>query len=912
MQNQSKKYAFINFVPNWLCLQTGMLIVFTLLIPQIFHLNVDSDLSEGFQHPLQGWDHLITMIAVGIWAAQLRGRAIWLLPLTFVSVMSLGGLVGAIVDLHNIEMIILLSGLVFSVFIARQVRFTSRINILIVAFFAFFHGHAHGQEISASASLLSYSLGFISATLLLHGAGILTSRFMPLIFAFFIGGTAHAQDTDKIDTKATTPVTESKVTDEDSVTLEDITIVERAQSQIGIADSASQGNVGQAQLKYRPFTRPSEVLETVPGLIATQHSGEGKASQYFLRGFNLDHGTDFLTQMEGVPVNQLSHSHGQGWTDTNFLIPELVETLDYKKGSNYAENGDFSSTGSANIRYFKSLPEHILKFTGGSFDYYRGLAAGSHKFGDGNLLYAAETVHNNGPWTVGNDYMKFNGVLRYSQEHEDHGWSITGMAYKADWRSTDQVAQRAIDQGIINRFGALDPTDGGSSQRYSITGEWHRQDADSETKLMAYGVYNKLALFSDFTFFLDNNELNNPLNTKQQNCSGLNGLQAGNKFNPSLFNTCGDQFGQPDDRWTTGFKGTHTFFHKLGDAESETTLGLQIRNDNIQNGLTKTHAQKQYGITRQDTLWVTSISPYAENKTRWNDWFRTSLGVRFDGFRFDVKNNRVQNSGERYDGLVSPKLGLVFGPWAETEFYLNGGLGYHSNDARGVLTTVDPVTGSKIDADGNPITRATPLVRTYSAEIGARTTWVKGLQSTLSIWWLDIDSELVFVGDAGTTAISDPSRRYGLEFANYYSPTDWLTFDADLSFSHTRFRNNPKEGSFVPNSVGTVIAAGATFHDVYGGFFGGPRLRFFGPRYLDQTGTKQSQSTLLVSATLGYEVNKNLSFTAEVFNILNRNDANITYFYGSRLPGENANGVDDFHIHPIEPVSFRLGFTAKF
>jgi outer membrane receptor protein involved in Fe transport len=532
--------------------------------------------------------------------------------------------------------------------------------------------------------------------------------------------------------------------------------------------------------------------------------------------------------------------------------------------------------------------------------------------GDGNLLYAGETVHNNGPWTVGNDYLKFNGVLRYSQEHQDHGWSITGMAYKADWKSTDQVAQRAIDQGIIGRFGALDPTDGGSSQRYSITGEWHRQDAESETKLMAYGVYSKLALFSDFTFFQDNNEINNPGISAQQNCSGLNGLKAGNKFNPSLFNTCGDQFGQPDDRWTTGFKGAHTFFHKLGDADSETTVGLQIRNDNIQNGLTKTHAQKQYGITRQDTIWVTSISPYAENKTRWNDWFRTSLGVRFDSFRFDVNSNRVQNSGERYDGLVSPKLGLVFGPWAETEFYLNGGLGYHSNDARGVNTTVDPVTGKITDSDGNPITKATPLVRTYSAEIGARTTWVKGLQSTLAIWWLDIDSELVFVGDAGNTAISDPSRRYGLEFANYYSPTDWLTFDADLSFSHTRFRNNPKDGNFVPNSVGTVIAAGATFHDVYGGFFGGPRLRFFGPRYLDQTGTKQSQSTLLLSATLGYEVNKNLSFTAEVFNILNRNDANITYFYTSRLPGENPNGVDDFHIHPIEPVSFRMGFTAKF
>ncbi|WP_411726822.1 TonB-dependent receptor domain-containing protein [Methyloglobulus sp.] len=870
-------------------------------IPTIL-LAVNSDWSHGFHHPLQGWDHLLTMIAVGIWAAQLRGVAIWMLPLTFVSVMSLGGLAGAAsFALPSVEIIILLSGLVFSVFVVRKVRFTTRMNVLIVAFFAFFHGYVHGQEISASASLISYTLGFVIATLLLHGAGIAAARLMTLSFAFFLGSNVHAQETEvsATDTAEASVTTESKAgNNKGSVELEEMTITGRADSQVGIADSASQGNVGQAQLKYRPISRPGEVLETVPGLIATQHSGEGKANQYFLRGFNLDHGTDFLTQVDGVPVNQLSHSHGQGWTDTNFLIPELIETLDYKKGSNYAENGDFSSTGSANIHYFRELPQNIIKFTGGSFDYYRGMVAGSHKLGDGNLLYAGETVYNNGPWTVGNEYLKFNGVLRYSEEHGDHGWSITGMASKADWKSTDQIARRAVNQGIIGRFDALDPTDGGDSQRYSLTGEWHRQDAESETKLMTYGVYSKLNLFSNFTYFLDNNEFTNPTG-----CAGL----ASGKFDPTLLNTCGDQFSQPDDRWTTGLKGTHTLFHKIGAADSETTFGLQIRNDNIQNALTKTHAQKQYDITRQDTVWVTSISPYAENKTHWNDWLRTSLGVRFDGFRFDVSNSNVsQNNGERYDGLVSPKLGIVFGPWADTEFYLNGGLGYHSNDARGVLTTVDPATGDKLDS-------ADPLVRTYSAEVGVRSTWVKGLQSTLAIWWLDIDSELLFVGDAGTTVASRPSRRYGLEFANYYSPTDWLTFDADLSFSHSRFRNDVLgEGNHIPNSVETVIAAGATFHDVYGGFFGGPRLRFFGPRTLIEDNSKRSESTLLVSAMLGYEINKNLSFQAEVFNILDRKNDTITYFYTSRLPGENSAGVDDFHFHPVEPLSFRLGFTAKF
>jgi hydrogenase/urease accessory protein HupE len=910
MQNKNNKSGLLGVNPQKYLFLLGLLalLTFSLVKIPLMAITISGDWSNGFHHPLQGWDHLLTMIAVGIWAAQLRGQAVWLLPLTFISVMSLGGLAGAAsFAVPSVEVMIFLSGMVFSVFIARKVRFTTRMNVLIVAFFAFFHGYVHGQEISASASLVSYTLGFVLATSLLHGTGIAAARLVTFAFACFLGSNVHAQETEisTAESAKTTVKAKSKANKKDSVELEEIVVTakERADSLIKIADSASQGHVGQAQLKYRPISRPGEVLETVPGLIATQHSGEGKANQYFLRGFNLDHGTDFLTQIDGVPVNMVSHSHGQGWTDTNFLIPELIETLDYKKGSNFAENGDFSSTGSANIQYFRQLPQNIAKFTGGSFDYYRGLVAGSHQLGEGNLLYGAESIHNNGPWTVGNDYLKFNGVLRYSEEHGDHGWSVTAMATQSDWKSTDQIPRKALASGLVDRFAPLDPTDGGNSQRYSLTTEWHRQDADSETKLMAYGLYSKLNLFSDFTFFLDNNPTTNP-----NGCSGLNNALGKGQFNPAIFNTCGDQFGQPDERWTTGFKASHTFFHQIGGAESESTIGLQFRNDNIKNALTKTHAQQQYGITRQDLIWQSSLSPYAENKTRWNDWFRTSVGVRFDGFRFDVSGSNVNaNNGERYDGLVSPKLGLVFGPWADTEFYLNGGLGYHSNDARGALTTVDPATKASLS-------RATPLVRTYSAEVGVRSTWVKGLQSTLSIWWLDTDSELVFTGDAGTTEASRPGRRYGLEFANYYSPTDWLTFDADFSFSHSRFRSNAPEGNYIPNSAGTVIAAGATFHDVWGGFFGGPRLRYFGPRPLIEDNSARSNSTFLVSAQLGYEVNKNLSFQAEVFNIFDNKNDGITYFYQSQFPNNNGGffSGNDFHFHPVEPVSFRLGFTAKF
>jgi hydrogenase/urease accessory protein HupE len=855
-------------------------LVLILSFPDIAHAHAPGpDMNgwhEGFSHPLHGWDHLLTMIAVGMWAAQLRGRAVWLLPLVFVGIMSLGGLAGvAGAAAPAAEMMILLSVPVFGVLVIRRLRFRVLTSLVIVGFFAFFHGFAHGQEMPASASLFSFALGFMLATLLLHGVGIVAIRLFLLALACLSGG-AYA---DRSGNNAAA-LPEAQAGTEDEARLAEVEVTERSDSQVGLAGSASEGNIGQEQLKLRPIFRPGEILETVPGLIVSQHSGEGKANQYFLRGFNLDHGTDFLTQLDGVPVNMVSHAHGQGWTDTGFLIPELIRTLAFQKGPYYAENGDFASAGAANIQYFDALPDSILKFTGGSFDYYRGLVADSLRIGDGNLLYAVEGNYHDGPWQNGNHFSKGNAVLRYSREQDGRGWSATAMAYGADWNATDQIPRRAVDAGRLDRFGLIDPRDGGRSRRYSLTAEWHRQSEHSATRVMAYGVYSLLDLYSNFTYFLDD-----PVR--------------------------GDQFAQPDRRWQSGLKAAHTVYHRIGAAESETTLGLQFRNDAIDNGLLLTEKRRRYGAVREDRVVQTSLAPYAENKTLWNSWLRSSVGLRFDGFRFDVDSDRHANSGTRLDGLVSPKGGIVLGPWAKSEIYLNGGLGFHSNDARGIHTRIDPKSG-------DTVRRADPLVRTYGAEIGARTARLDGLQSTLSLWWLDIDSELVFVGDAGTTEAGRPSRRYGIEFANYYTPAEWLTFDADFSFSKARFRNNEIDaesglpaGKHIPGSVETVIAAGAAVHDLRG-FFGGLRLRYFGPRALIEDNSRRSKETFLLSANLGYAISKCLSFQAEVFNLLNRKDSAIDYFYTSRLPGEPAEGVGDIHFHPVEPIGFRLGLTANF
>ncbi|MDT8363304.1 MAG: HupE/UreJ family protein [Nitrosomonas sp.] len=323
-----------------------------------------NDWHHGFNHPLEGLDHIVVMLMVGVWAAQMRGNGTWLLPLTFVGNMSIGGLAGVLsLAVPGAEAMILLSGMVMCVLVIRRIRFATWMNLLLVAFFAFFHGYAHGQEIPVSASFTSYAAGFVLATVLLHGTGILIFRLVILSMTSSAGSGLYAQQLDRATTPraASLPGSPILLSHASPVILQELLITGREDSQLGIADSASQGNIGQEQLRFRPISRLGEVLETVPGLIATQHSGEGKANQFFLRGFNLDHGTDFLTLIDGVPINQLSHAHGQGWTDTNFLIPELIETLEYRKGSHYAEYGDFSSAGAANIRYFNALPNKYFQ-----------------------------------------------------------------------------------------------------------------------------------------------------------------------------------------------------------------------------------------------------------------------------------------------------------------------------------------------------------------------------------------------------------------------------------------------------------------------------------------------------------------------------------------------------------------------
>ena len=717
----------------------------------------------------------------------------------------------------------------------------------------------------------------------------------------------------------------------------------RGDDLVGVAESATQGTVGARELEVRPILRSGEVLETLPGLIITQHAGGGKANQYYLRGFNLDHGTDFANFLDSMPLNLSSHAHGEGYSDMNVVIPEFVQRVNFEKGPYYSDVGDFGAAGSAHMEFFKTLPLNFIKVEGGQYGYGRLVFGLSQKLGAGNLLYGGEAYHDDGPWIHPDNYYKYNGLATYSQGSADNGFSITAHAYRGTWHSSDQLPVDAFP--LVGYFGTLDPTDGGHSQRYSLQGEWHRQGANSQTKITAYGFYNDLNLFSNFTYFL---------------------------IDPAK----GDQFEQQDRRWVAGVDAHHTIFSSWFDRRVENTFGLQVRNDWVHNGLFRTENRvrtdkndinacndQNIGLpicnpdgtingpapilpatTDLNKFTETLVGFYAENKVQWASKFRSVLALRGDAGHVDVTDltpsyvatelpgapvvNFAQlNSGSATKFLPEPKLSLIFGPWANTEFYAQGGFSYHTNDARGATQKVNPISPD------NPFpTAATPiplLVQLKGGEFGVRTAVVPHLQSTLSLWYLRSASELQQSGDTGGTSPSQQSsNRYGIEWANYYMPTEHWAVDLDIADSRAQFTQiDPDDAAFtnvgggqypvqgpggklVPEAVNVVVSSGITMHD-YKGFTGTLRLRYFGPRDLTSDGINRSNATLLMNAGIGYRLNKAWRINADLLNLLNRRNDDITYAYVSRIT-PTAPATFSNVSHPAEPFQVRISVQRTF
>ncbi|NKF24307.1 TonB-dependent receptor [Solimonas marina] len=636
--------------------------------------------------------------------------------------------------------------------------------------------------------------------------------------------------------------------------------------------SSTEGYVTAEQLAERPISRAGELLEFVPGLMVTQHSGEGKANQYFLRGFNLDHGTDFYTEVDGLPVNMRTHAHGQGYADVNFIIPELIGSMTYRKGPYYADVGDFAAAGSANLRYVDELPHSIAKVTVGEYGDYSGLLAASPTVFGGKLLLGAQATAYEGPFDLDEDVRKYAGIARYHRGDAQQGFTASLMAYHIDYNAPDQIPQRAVDDGDIGRLGYIDPTDGGNVGRYSANLEWRGKTADGNWRVQGYALKYRMQLYSNFTYFLED-----PVH--------------------------GDQFNQFDDRWVYGVNARRYWLLPT-TIPVDITLGLQSRYDDIDPvGLYKTEARQRLSTVRQDRVREGSAGLYLSSTQKWTSWFRSTLGARADGYSFDVDSDLAANSGNDHDAIVSPKAALIFGPWQRTQFFLNYGQGFHSNDARGVTTTVDPSDGvtpqDKVDA----------LVKARGGEFGISSGIVPKMTIAASLWWLNFDSELVYVGDAGANEPSGASRRHGVELSVYYSILPWLVLDADYAYAHARLDSD--DGDRIPNSIGTIYGFGITVPET-NGWSGGLRLRHLGAGPLIEDNSARSKPTTVVNAQVGYHFLERYSAELQVLNVLDSKDHDITYYYTSRLPGEPAEGVDDYHFHPVEPRAVRLSVGASF
>jgi outer membrane cobalamin receptor len=640
---------------------------------------------------------------------------------------------------------------------------------------------------------------------------------------------------------------------------------------VGSSDAASQGVISEALLRSRPALRPGEVLEFVPGMIVTQHAGDGKANQYFLRGFNLDHGTDFATSVNGMPVNMPSHGHGQGYTDLNFLMPEMVQRIEYRKGPYFAQSGDFSSAGAADIVYRQTFDAPFAQLGLGENGYRRGVFGGSTQADAGGgvrLLAALEVMQNDGPWTVPEDLTRLNGIATASSGTSARGWSTSLMGYDAEWTSTDQVPQRLLQSGALGRFDSLDPTSGGDTSRWSLSGEWHDNSDSGNSKVTAYAMRYRLDLYSNFTY-----QLERP---------------------PE-----GDQFRQKDERWVYGLKASHAFTHDLAGLDARTEFGVQARHDRIDLGLYDTVQRQVTAITREDRVEQTLAGVYGQTGLGFSPLLRGVFGLRGDYYRADVDSLLLEaNSGATSDVQWSPKLSLIAGPVAMTEFFFNAGRGFHSNDARGTTARIDPKTG-------DPVDRVPALSASTGYEIGARTEWLPGLQSSLALWTLDFDSELVYVGDAGATEASEASERRGVEWNNRYIPQPWLLFDADLAWTRARFKN----GDRIPNSVDRVASVSATVREM-GPWSASLQWRYLGAGALIEDNSVRSDSAITANLRISRQFGPKAELTLDVFNLFDREVDDIQYFYESRVAGEPG-PVADKHVHPAEPRLLRLALRVS-
>ena len=664
------------------------------------------------------------------------------------------------------------------------------------------------------------------------------------------------------------------VADSPATSLGAIEVVASTANLIGGAVTSSQGQVLKRELELRPVYRVGQLLETMPGLQVTAHSGEGKANQYLLRGVNLDHGHDLATYIDEMPVNMRTHAHGQGYTDLNFLIPELAGGVDFTKGPYFASQGDFSAVGADHINLVNTIPTQVSASVGTVNDERLFGATTFDLKNDSRILAAGEIVHLDGPWTHPDNFRKKSAVVRFSHGVQNEGYSLTAAYYHGLWNATTDQPERAIASGLIDRYGTLDPSDGGKAERFSLSGRYSHGTEDWHVNANAYVVRNEMTLWNDFTHFLDD-----PIN--------------------------GDQHAQDDRRTYFGGAASFTRFLRLGEVESDTTVGVQGRYDHIYVDLRHTRQRVALQTDIADRVNEASLAAYLENTTYWKPWLRTVVGLREDWIHGDDTNLVGGLSGSESASILQPKGSIVIGPFAQTEFYVSAGQGFHSNDLR---------AGTAADLSGNltgVIERLPLLVRASGEEVGVRSTLIPHVQAAVTLFQLNFNSELTYDADVGQTSAGPASRRRGVEVSTQYRPFRWIELNANIAVSQARYTGYSPAGPYIPDAPGFVASVGALI-DNLGPWFGAVEYRDLGRHPLIEDNSITSPGYREVNLNIGYKITPKLKVQVDVFNLFNSKDDAADYFYADRLPGEPPEGVGDLHVHPLEPRSARFTISAQF
>jgi hypothetical protein len=661
-------------------------------------------------------------------------------------------------------------------------------------------------------------------------------------------------------------------------TLAEIVVTAVRRELIGTSSTASEGIVVNDELALTPAYRPGQLLETVPGLQVTSHSGEGKANQYLMRGYNLDHGTNLAVSADGMPINNPTHAHGQGYTDLNFMIPELATNIKFTKGTYYASQGDFASVGSIHLSYLDRIDDQV-NLTAGNFGFQRMLTAGSAAAGTGTVLGALELQHYDGPWTNPDDQRKVNAVVRYSEGDEHDGSSLTVMFYHGLWNATTDQPERAVGEGLIGRFGSLDPSDGGRAQRGSLSGQYHASFGDGLFNASAYAVTTQLTLWNNFTHLL-------------------------------IDQVNGDQEEQTENRVIVGGSASYQVPIQTFGISTDWLTGVQIRYD-INNVSRLPTAERivlpasahPLNFSETDHVHLADLSAYAQATTHWTTWFRTVVGLREDHIHGIDSGT---NSGQAGQSLFQPKGSLIFTPVATTEIYLSAGRGFHSDDLRGV--TQAAATGQQ----GAPL-----IARQTGEEVGLRQQLAQGkVALTFAVFNLDAESETTYNADIGQDVAGPASRRYGYEINLTYQALRWLEFYASYSGDHARFKTDFDDGTghigrFLPNAP---FATGS--FNIYvknlGAWSGGLEYRYLGKAPLSSDDQIRSGGYGEWNGDVLFAFAKDWRLGLGVYNILNHRANAAAFWYIDRLPGEPSAGVADVHTHPLEPLAARLTVSKSF